>query len=211
MTLNFEDSLKMTGQFELFMFEGEEPMISGSKILYNKNKTKLVDHYCDHNLIVNSGRAAVCNSMTPLGNGGGFTIEGERIQHNPITYFICGSGAYGVDQETGEPIIDTNNDPLPPSSADRELVLPVYKTEFASVTKISALSVKFTARIPKQYPEESYPDMTNIDGTQKDIEAWLNEYGLLLSDGTTLFAKVNKKSTPKSGDLSLVAQWVINF
>ncbi len=206
---SFSDNLKLTGHFDLYAFRGAEPIISGSDIIYNKGKTELVDHYSDHNLIVNTGRAAVCSSMTPLTSGGGFDINGERLQSNPITYLEVGEGAYGT--EGGQPVIDNNNDPMPPSSADSDLNYPIYRTTFSAIDFLSPLSVKFTARIPKQYPEETYPDKVNPDGTQQDISGWINEYGLILADGITLFAKVNKRSTPKDGDLILVVQWVINF
>lgn len=208
-TTSFSDNLKMTGHFDLYVFKGEEPIISGSRIYFDKHKTELVEQYSDHNLIVNTGRAAVANSMTPLTSGGGFTIEGERLQSNPITYLTCGEGAYGMEGD--KPVIDNNNEPMPPSSADTELTHPLYTTPFSSIDFLSPLSVKFTGRVPKQYPEELYPDEINPDGTQKDIVGWINEYALLLADGTTIFAKVNKKSTPKDGDLILVVQWVINF
>lgn len=203
----------MTGHFDLYVFRGEEPIISGSKIYFDKQKTELVDTYSDHNLIVNSGRAAVASSMTPLTSGGGFDINGERLQSNPITYLACGEGAYGMEGTGAEakPVIDNNNDPMPPSSADLELTHQIYVTPFSSIDFLSPLSVKFTGRVPKQYPEELYPQNTNPDGTQQDIIGWINEYALVLADGVTLFAKVNKKSTPKDGDLILVVQWIINF
>lgn len=194
---SFSDNLKMTGHFDLYVFKGEEPIISGSKIYFDKNKTELVETYSDHNLIVNTGRAATASAMTP---GGSF---------NPITYLQVGEGAYGI--EDGKPVIDNNNDPMPPSSADHDLNYPIYKTPFSSIDFLSPLSVKFTARIPKQYPEDLYPDKINPDGTQQDLVGWINEYALVLSDEITLFAKVNKRSTPKDGDLILVVQWIINF
>ena len=216
-TASFSDNLKMTGHFDLYVFKGDEPIISGSHIYFDKKNTQLVETYSDHNLIVNTGRAATASSMTPLTAGGGFTIDGVRLQSNPITYLACGDGAYGM--EAGKPVIDNYNDPMPPSSADSTLTHPVFMTPFSSIDFISPLSVKFTGRIPKQYTDESAalagyfgnPEMTNPDGSPKNIEAWINEYALVLADGVTLFAKVNKKSTPKDGDLILVVQWIINF
>lgn len=208
MALNFEDTLKMTGHFELFAFEGETPIISGSRIIYDKNKTKLIESYSDHNLIVSTGRKAVKDAMTPL-NEAHYDINGNPIQGNPITYLACGCGAYGMDGD--EPVIDTKNPPAPPSSATDRLTKEVYRTTFSSIEPVSALSVRFVATIPLKYPADTYPEKVNPDGSQQDIDTWINEYGLILADGTTLFAKVNKKSTPKSGDMSLIVRWVINF
>ena len=163
---------------------------------------------------MNTGRAATAQAMTPMTSGGGFNIQGQKIQANPISYLVCGEGAYGL--EAGQPVIDNNNDPMPPSSADDHINKELYRTPFSAIDFLSPLSVKFTARIPKQYPEDLYPEsrnpeLYNPDGTPKDLEGWINEYALMLADGVTIFAKVNKRSTPKDGDLILVVQWTINF
>lgn len=142
--LGIRDRVNVRGRLELIFMKGDYPMIIGSNIMYDPERTQIVHVDDGHNLVVDDGRL-VLNQM----------VAGElpgNLESDPITYFCTGTGGY-----TGTP--NGEVDPNPPTGADRDLYEPLAQLPITSKSHPNSLATTFITTIGKS---ESIGNLTEF-------------------------------------------------
>ena len=81
--MNFSDRVPVRGNLEILYMKGDYPVIIGSDIIIDPNKTQVVYKETGHNLVVDEGRLVLNQTMAgelPAG-----------LSADPITYFCTPS------------------------------------------------------------------------------------------------------------------------
>lgn len=123
-----EKRVAVTGRLQIIFMRGDRPTIVGSELLIDPSKTSVVQIFDDKNLVVDSGRLVLNQTMA-----------GE-IPADPITFFCTGTGGY----INGD---DCHNPPNDPLGTDLDLRTPLFQKAITSLDHPNSLATTFIVTV----------------------------------------------------------------